>query len=95
MYIRMNMDEIRESIVQMKRVNVGLRDQLQQIDLILMETREVSAGELEKAFQERFQEVRVQYEKIVEFHEGLIKELESMMKDYQELDEQLENKQRF
>ena len=89
MYIKMDIDEIQKTCADMRTTNQEMYEELAKIDQIILETEASIEGNLANIFLARFQEMRKGYERIFDFHDDFIKELNVLCKDYEELEEKL------
>ena len=63
------------------------REHLQKMRRIGEETKECWQSDTEQLFYERFQEFVGHYEKIIRFHEELVRELKQLCQDYTDLEQ--------
>ena len=87
MYIKMNIDEIQKTCAEMKATNQEMYEELTKIEQLILDTEASFEGNFANAFLSRFQEMRKSYERIFDFHDDFIKELNMLCKDYEELEE--------
>lgn len=86
MEIRMEPEALYDTCLEWRHLNREAEDQLLRMDRIILETQDAMQGESAGDFAARLLEMRRSYGKIIEFHDALIAELESLVKDYQELE---------